>query len=78
MLQPSFFKFQDEHEDPGYALRDDEVGGPGRVRTDDLFHAMQLQEQPAIGFQELTNRNIGQKRRIRRPFPANFQPKKST
>ena len=45
MLQPSFFKFQDEHEDPGYALRADEVGGPGRVRTDDLFHAMEARSQ---------------------------------
>jgi hypothetical protein len=27
------------------------IGGPGRDRTDDLFHAMQLQGQPVIGFQ---------------------------
>ena len=43
-------------------------GGPGRDRTDDLFHAMLFPWRPVIGFQRLTNRNIGWKRRVRRDF----------
>lgn len=41
------------------------LGGPGRDRNDDLFHGMLFTQQPVIAFQDLTNRNIEQKRRVR-------------
>src|SRR6266404_3037054 len=36
-------------------------GGPGRDRTDDLFHAMQAERRPELGAQAVSNRRIGQK-----------------
>ena len=33
------------------------VGGPGRDRTDDLFHAMESEMQPEIRFQVVSNRS---------------------
>jgi hypothetical protein len=50
-------------------------GGPGRDRTDDLFHAMAAEKQPEIGFEGFINRRIGQKWICWPIFPANFRPK---
>jgi hypothetical protein len=52
----------------------EKIGGPGRDRTDGLFHAMEAERQPEIDSKVVSNRNIGQKRVYRAIFPANFRP----
>jgi len=49
-------------------------GGPGRDRTDDLFHAIEEKKQPEMCFQVVSNRNIGWKTVYWTMFPANFRP----
>ena len=51
------------------------IGGPGRDRTDDLFHAMEVEKPPEIGFEVVSNRSVGQKPVYSAIFPANFRPK---
>ena len=45
-------------------------GGPGRDRTDDLFHAMEEERQPEICFQVVSNWYIGRKPVYWTIFPA--------
>jgi hypothetical protein len=47
-------------------------GGPGRDRTDDLFHAT-AEKQPEICFQVVRNWDIGRKPVDWAMFPANFR-----
>src|SRR5437879_13585629 len=49
-------------------------GGPGRDRTDDLFHAMESERQPELCFQVVSNWYIGRKPVYWMIFPANFRP----